>query len=88
MLDKKHFEEQWASNEEKLIRKAMFPFPEYFGLRAFPGKVFTIMESACYVSGGQVYLYVFVKNANGWESFCKGTQGELLHQITLYPEVV
>lgn len=64
------------------IDAAIARFPKTFGLRAFPGKRFTINRDASFVSGGQVWLYTYRIEANGSKlAFAKGTPGELLSQI-------
>lgn len=73
----------WERNNN-MVRDEASKFPETFGLRAFPGKVFQISRTASYVSEGRVYLYVYIQNSNGWESFCKGTPAELGAQIVRF----
>jgi hypothetical protein len=70
----------WETDQQR-IEKAASSFPVLFGLRGFPGKEFRIEHSASYISEGLVYLYVYVLNAGGWESFCKGTPTELTPQL-------
>lgn len=62
------------------VKAAIAEFPGTFGLRAFPGKRFTLNESASYVadSGAEVMLYVFT--ADG-QAFCKGTPAELRKEV-------
>jgi hypothetical protein len=77
---------EWIRSNSRIprvdqIEREASKFPKNFGLRAFPDKLFSISLTHSYVSEGRVYLYVFVKNANGWESFCKGTSAELSYQI-------
>lgn len=70
---------------EQRIKDAIAKFPETFGLRAFPGKVFKISFSASYIaeydSDNPVELYTLVKVGDRWESFCKGTVAELQANI-------
>ncbi len=62
------------TNREK-IAEAAAQFPERFGLRSFPGGLFTINESASYVdSDGEVQLYVYTDRG---AAFAKGTVEEL-----------
>jgi hypothetical protein len=68
--------------QKQQIKDAIASFPADFGLRAFPGERFVILESACYVSGGIVFLYTGIKTSDGYRAFCKGTIGELKSQIT------
>lgn len=67
--------------EYEQIEAAAAEFPETFGLKAFPGKVFRISLAASYVSGGQVLLYTAIQDGDRWESFAKGTPAELRAQI-------
>ena len=65
-------------SSDLLISEAIKQFPEQFGLKAFPGKVFALSFSASYISEGQIYLYTVVQTDDGkWLSFCKGTPAEL-----------
>jgi hypothetical protein len=72
-------------NESQIVADAIAQFPKTFGLRAYPGKVFSISQSASYISDfpnpGTVYLYTAVQNGERWEAFCKGTPNELRAQI-------
>ena len=70
----------WETDQQR-IEKAASDFPEAFGLRGFPGKEFRIERNASYISEGRIYLYVYVLNASGWESFCKGAPTELATQL-------
>lgn len=69
------------------VKAAMRLFPEEFGLRAFPGRVFTIDETASFVNdAGVVMLYVFVKQDNGLcVSFAKGTVEGLWRGLVALP---
>jgi len=60
------------------VTEARSQFPDTFGLRGFPGERFHINESASYVSGGEVLLYVFTE---GGEAFSKGTPAELRREL-------
>ena len=70
----------WEVNRQRILAE-IEKFPVTFGLRAFPGKTFKINFEASYISEGRVYLYTYIKNANGWESFCKGTAADLSAQV-------
>ena len=67
-------------------------FPPVFLLRKYPGE-FRVSESASYVSGGVVMVYVQRRfsgthrgNADeGWRDFAKGTVEELKGQIVSLP---
>jgi hypothetical protein len=66
--------EDHMNNAEKIRREAA-RFPETFGLRSFPGGLFTINESASYVdSDGVVQLYVYTDRG---KAFAKATVEEL-----------
>ncbi len=66
----------------EMIKKIADKFPETFGLRAFPGKVFCISTSDSYVDHeNQVVLYTAVKNGDNWGAFAKGSEAELRAQI-------
>lgn len=68
--------------EKQAIRDAIALFPETFGLRAFPGKVFCIDEMSSYVSEGKVVLYTNVQRKDGtWGSWVKGSPDELRENI-------
>lgn len=70
-----------SGSSDPEIAAAIKRFPEEFGLKAFPGDVFCIEPSACYRAFGAVTLYVYIKTADGWLAFCKGTESELQAQI-------
>jgi hypothetical protein len=75
------------------VAAACASFPATFGLRAYPGKVFRLSESASYVSRGAVVLYTqrqvsvaeYVALYGSkptsvgqlWLDFAKGDAGEL-----------
>ena len=73
------------------IKEAIATFPATFGLRAYPGRVFSISESASYLGGGGgdvIMLYTTIRTAavqaTGtfvWLDFCKGTVEELRAQV-------
>lgn len=67
------------SSRKEVIDKAYARFPKEFGLRAFPGKRFTLNRSACFISAGKVQLYVYT--ADGL-AFSKGTPSELRKEVT------
>jgi len=66
------------TNDER-IKQAMAQFPEVFGLRAFPGKRFSLNERASYTSRGEVMLYVYTEDGL---AFSKGTVEELRREVT------
>lgn len=73
------------TEEQAIIAQAVAEFPPEFGLRAFPGKRFKIVEGASYYSNGPV-LYTYVLQTEGewkgeWFAFAKGTPGELRAQM-------
>ena len=63
----------------KRVKEEAAKFPESFGLRAFAGQRFSINESASYLSGGNVLLYVFTEDG---KAFCKGSPTELQREVT------
>jgi hypothetical protein len=73
-------------NEAEQVEQAMAEFPKEFGLRGFPGKVFSISASASYVNAEGVQLYVHIKDEKAapdrcWSAWAKGTARELRSQI-------
>lgn len=58
-------------------------FPAEFGLRAFPGRKFSIRRAACYISNGVLTLYTDIWNEDNqkWLSFAKGTEQELRKEV-------
>ena len=67
-------------NQEK-VDEVIARFPETFGIRAFPGKVFSISRFNSYWNGREVMLYTQRKEGDNWLDFCKGTERELSVQI-------
>ena len=67
------------------IQAIIATFPETFGLRAFPGKVFKIVESQSFISEGVMQLYTYVNVADRiparWQAFSKGTPSELRAEV-------
>ncbi len=65
------------------IEKVMSTFPKEFGLRNFPGQVFSISKSASYYSDAYgLLLYTAVKNNDGsWSAFAKGTENEIRREV-------
>jgi hypothetical protein len=53
--------------------------PKEFGLRAFPGKRFTVNKSASDLLGNPQMLYIYTIEG---EAFCKGTKEELRKEMT------
>ncbi len=62
---------------DRVANEFLEQFGEEFALRACRGYVFRIERTASYVSEGRVFLYVYIKKGDGWESFCKVTPAEL-----------
>jgi hypothetical protein len=78
-------------NEAEQVKQAMAKFPKEFGLRGFPGKVFSISASASYINAEGVQLYVHVKDDKAapercWSAWAKGTARELQSQIVKIEE--
>src|SRR5262245_54751443 len=74
-------------NGPALIAQADAQFPEFFKLRAFPGKRFRINLSASYISEGQVVLYTDVESQDGaWLAFAKGSPAELQAEVVAEPK--
>jgi hypothetical protein len=71
------------------VTAAAAEFPEHFGLRAFPGKRFTISTAASYVSEREgVILYTAIQEEGGaWACFVKVTPAELRREIVEDPGV-
>jgi hypothetical protein len=71
--------------QQLMVKAAIEKFPKVFGLRAFPGKEFSISETASYYSDMEhcVMLYVFVYDSGAarWKDFAKGTFNELRKEI-------
>ena len=72
------------TNDER-VKTAAAEFPAEFGLRAWPGDVFSISLGASFVSGDEVMLYTQVKHPTRWLHFCKGTVAELRREIVPIP---
>jgi len=65
------------------LEKEIASFPENFGLRAFPGKIFRVSKEASYVSEGRIELYVFVRApGEEWLAWGKGSPEELRSELT------
>lgn len=76
-----------TTNEQlQIVKHAIAQFPKTFGLRAFPGKTFTIREGASYISNypesDTIYLYTFLND----QAFCKLTPDELRAEIMPAPD--
>ena len=63
------------------IKEAMNLFPMVISLKAFPEVRLTINESASFISGGKVYLYLYTEDG---EALCKGTIDELQAALSPY----
>jgi hypothetical protein len=71
------------------IREAIATFPATFGLRAYPGRVFSISEPCSYlggVGGDVIMLYTTIRavghtGAFVWLDFAKGTVEELRAEV-------
>lgn len=72
--------------EQDRIEEAVARFPEKFGLRAFPGKVFRVSQSCTYVNNDVVYVYVSVEQDGISTPFAKGTVPEMLAEVVPLPE--
>ncbi len=72
----------YAQQQERM-KLAAEEFPSEFGLRAFPGKRFSISLAASYVTDdGVIMLYTQVKTGDDWLAFAKGTPQELREELT------
>jgi hypothetical protein len=78
--------------EQQEVKDAVAAFTaEYgdeFGLRAYPGKRFSVVEGASYLSHSEgVLLYVYVLDDDkaapdrSWMAFAKGTADELRREV-------
>lgn len=67
--------------EKRQIAEAAAQFPAEFGLAGFPGEVFRIEKSACFISEGRLYLYTSIKRNGHWQTFAKGTVGQLRNEM-------
>ncbi len=69
------------------IKALAATFPETFGLRGFPGKVFRVSLSSSYMGDdGRIRLYTEVRHWNGtWSDWAKGTEEELRREIVAVP---
>ena len=66
--------------DKALVDSVIAQFPPIFGLAAFPADVFRISQAHSYVNDSKQIMLYTERFVNGrWESFCKGTPGELLH---------
>lgn len=70
--------------QEKLD-EAIKQFPETFGMRGFPGKVFRVSHNKSYIScnplPNTILIYTQVQAGNEWLDFAKGTPGEIEREI-------
>ena len=71
----------WQEQQDA-IKAAAARFPQTFGLRAFPGKVFRVSLRSSYFSGDTLMLYTEVQDGDRWLSFCKGAPAELAAEVT------
>jgi hypothetical protein len=83
--------------EREAVAAAVAEFPEEFGLRGYPGKIFRVSPTASYYSPGwerdgfrspagvQVYTQVQDDDGGTWRDFAKGTVEELRREITRTP---
>ena len=75
-------------DEREYIPEVIARFPAEFGLKAFPGKKFSISQSASYFSRPgdpktlNLYTQVWSEKTNSWEAFAKGSEEELKQNIT------
>lgn len=64
------------------VREHVSDLPETFGLKGFPGRIFTIVIQTSYINDkGQVVLYLAVQDGQRWVSHSKATLDELRRQI-------
>ena len=85
------------TEEKVLIKEAASKFPEEFGLKAFPGDVFRISESASYYSAGYdnewgkcepgvlLYAQILLPDGKTWSDFSKGTTTEFAQEVVQRP---
>lgn len=78
-----------TDEQSAAIDAAIAKFPAEFGLRAFPGKRFSIHRGASlwdsglyhgkpdHEPGPLFYLFIFAEDTGRWEAFAKGTPAEL-----------
>lgn len=71
----------WTS-QQHLISVEYERFPLEFGLRGFPGGLFTISRAASYVNDrDEVMLYLYTKREGQWVAFAKCSPAELRDQM-------
>lgn len=72
----------WTAQQEA-VADAASNFPKEFGLRGFPGKVFSVSRGASYFSDREgVMLYTYIREDGGqWAAFAKGSPSELRSQM-------
>lgn len=76
------------NQEQTEIAATIATFPAKFGLRAFPGDTFRVSPMSSYFSGDTMYLYTERLAESGmWQSFAKGTAGELRLEVVALPSV-
>jgi hypothetical protein len=66
------------------IKAAIEKFPEFFGLRAFPGRRFKILLGQCFFSEGRIQLYTYIEDPDEtgeWLAFSRGTPIELRREV-------
>jgi len=70
-------QKQQAVSQEVARHRALWG--ETFGLRAFPGEKFQVVEAASFYSqaGVQLYLYRWVEEESSWLASTKGSPDEL-----------
>ncbi len=69
--------------QQQMIKRTANEFPSEFGLRGFPGEIFSISRAACFVNDdGGVMLYTQIKTGGSWSDFAKTTVEELRREIT------
>lgn len=58
-------------------------FPDEFGLRAFPGKRFSVCKASSFMGadGVQVYVYVWDDDRDEWLAFSRGTEAEIRKEM-------
>jgi hypothetical protein len=84
----------WETEEQSAaIDAAMAKFPAEFGLKAFPGKRFSIHREASlwdsglyhgkpdHEPGPLFYVFIYAEDTGRWEAFAKATPAELRRNI-------
>lgn len=73
----------WQEQND-MVAAAIKTFPAEFGLRAFPGDRFRLSQASSYVNDSDVvtlYTERWNEGLQRWQSFAKGTAGELRAEL-------